>query len=62
CGKPLNKWDKLCDDCHNRNSEIMQRLHANPTEAMIKVREEYVKKHRQFMEMCFSSKNRKAKK
>lgn len=56
CGKPLQKYDKLCDDCHDRVSKRMKELNADPTAAMIKAREEYVKKYRQFKDELFKKK------
>ncbi len=53
CGKPLNKWDKLCDDCHEKASERAKKMNANPTEAMLRAREEYVIRYRQFLNRCF---------
>lgn len=48
CGNPLNNYEKLCDYCHDRQSNQMKELSANPTEAMLRVREEYVLRFRQF--------------
>ena len=60
CGKPLNKWDELCDDCHDKSSDRMKKLNANPTEAMLKAREEYTLRFRQFHEkLYFERLNRK---
>lgn len=39
CAKPLNKYEKLCDECYEKAKEKMLQLNANPTEAMLKVRE-----------------------
>lgn len=56
CGKSLNKWDKLCDDCHEKYSEKMKKINANPTEAMLRAREEYAIRHRRFKEHLFCKK------
>ena len=59
CGKPLQNHDKLCDNCYERASKRMKELNANPTEVMIKAREKYAERHRQFKNMLFPSKIRR---
>lgn len=43
CGKPLNKHHHFCDDCYEKKLEGTRKRNENPTEAMIKAREEYKK-------------------
>ena len=40
CGKPLKSHEKLCDECYEKASKKMFELNKNPTEAMIRNREQ----------------------
>lgn len=53
CAKPLNRYDKLCDDCYDRASKTMKKTNANPTEKMIKARKEYTDYYKRFKNSIF---------
>lgn len=54
CGNPLAKeTDKLCPKCHDKISEVSQEINANPTPAMLKTREDFVKNGHEFNDTLF---------
>lgn len=58
CGDPVcRENEKLCQKHHDRYSEQMRRLNANPTENMIKARQEYAKNYRVFKNSVFDRRN-----
>lgn len=54
CGNPVcRKSEKLCQKHYNLYSRQMKHLNANPTENMIKAREEYAERFREFKQGVF---------
>lgn len=54
CCAPLDNTEyTVCQKCHNNFSEAAKKMNANPTPAMLKVREEFVKRNREFRETLF---------
>lgn len=54
CGNIKERKDiNLCNTCHERSSENMKKLNANPTQAMLDARELYVKNFRDFKKILF---------
>lgn len=49
CGKPVCEASgKLCQEHYNMFHEQAKQLNANPSEGMLKAREDYVKRYREF--------------